>query len=275
MLEASKNRSSSPISSSEEHEKGDSIEKKRSSHTWKTSYSKYENEKRRYDGHSNSLHNDHKSDDDSDGKEENQEKRIKVTNLTPNVNHNHLMEIFKNYGVISNIDMPKRKYHSFLHAGHAVIEYSSPKDAENAKNFMDGGMIDATEVKIDFYKESNEIEEKSERYNRKHDKGDGNSFGAYRKDRQNGKNKDRRKDSSDNERRPTPPPHIYANNSDDDDSMQGKKTNGTKKDSKEKNGRDNNKSKERSRKRATSSLSSLSSYGSSSSSPNRSNGRRK
>lgn len=74
--------------------------------------------------------------------------RVHVNKLTKNVNKNHLLEIFKSYGPIKNVDLPNDRYHPHLSRGTAFIEFEKVEDAEKAIKFMDGGQIDGQEIAV-------------------------------------------------------------------------------------------------------------------------------
>lgn len=65
--------------------------------------------------------------------------KVHVGKLTRNVNKDHIMEIFSNYGSVKNIDMPMDRVHSNFSKLFAYIEYESPEEAEKAVKYMDGG----------------------------------------------------------------------------------------------------------------------------------------
>ena len=65
---------------------------------------------------------------------------LRVTNLTGNVNRNHLYEIFENYGDIKSVEIAERQgKEGKLKRGHAYVEMVHRDDASNAKRAMDGG----------------------------------------------------------------------------------------------------------------------------------------
>lgn len=65
--------------------------------------------------------------------------KVHIGKLTRNVNKDHIMEIFSNYGSIKNIDMPMDRVHSNFSKLFAYIEYEMPEEAEKAVKYMDGG----------------------------------------------------------------------------------------------------------------------------------------
>ena len=65
--------------------------------------------------------------------------KVHIGKLTRNVNKDHIMEIFSNYGSIKNIDMPMDRVHSNFCKLFAYIEYETPEEAEKAVKYMDGG----------------------------------------------------------------------------------------------------------------------------------------
>ena len=65
---------------------------------------------------------------------------LKVTNLTGNVNRNHLYEIFENYGDIKSVELAEKQgKEGKLKRGYAYVEMVHRDDAGNAKRSMDGG----------------------------------------------------------------------------------------------------------------------------------------
>lgn len=89
---------------------------------------------------------------------------LRVTNLTGNVNRNHLYEIFENYGIIKSVDLAEKQgKEGKLKRGYAYVEMSHRADAGNAKKAMDGGWIDGNIIGVTFYQTS----KRERRYDRR------------------------------------------------------------------------------------------------------------
>lgn len=74
--------------------------------------------------------------------------RIHLSRLTKNVNKAHLLEIFKSYGPIKNVEISTDRYHPHLSRGSAFLEFEKAEDAEKAIKYMDGGQIDGQEIVV-------------------------------------------------------------------------------------------------------------------------------
>lgn len=90
---------------------------------------------------------------------------LRVTNLTGNVNRNHLYEIFENYGDVKSVELAERQgKEGKLKRGYAYIEMLHRDDAGNAKKAMDGGWIDGNIIgvaMVDTTKKSNRYRNRS------------------------------------------------------------------------------------------------------------------
>lgn len=74
---------------------------------------------------------------------------ICVRNLSRNVNKNHLIEIFGNFGKIKKVDIPiDEKTHK--RKDFAYIEYETKNECEEAVVYMNEGQIDGKVLKIEF-----------------------------------------------------------------------------------------------------------------------------
>ena len=74
---------------------------------------------------------------------------ICVRNLSRNVNKNHLIEIFGNFGKIKKVDIPiDEKTHK--RKDFAYIEYETKIECEEAVVYMNEGQIDGKVLKIEF-----------------------------------------------------------------------------------------------------------------------------
>jgi RNA recognition motif-containing protein len=74
---------------------------------------------------------------------------LKVSNLTGNVNRNHLFEIFENYGVIKSVKLAEKQVHEGkLKRGYAYIKMVHREDASMARRCMDGGWIDGNIIGV-------------------------------------------------------------------------------------------------------------------------------
>ena len=71
--------------------------------------------------------------------------KLCVSNLTRNVNKDHILEIFSVYGRVRSIDLPLDTK-NYLPRGHAYVEFDKTDDAKDAIKHMDGGWIDGQEV---------------------------------------------------------------------------------------------------------------------------------
>ena len=74
---------------------------------------------------------------------------IKVSNLTGNVNRNHLYEIFENYGVVKSVELAEKQgKEGKLKRGYAYVEMVHRGEAASAKSSMDGGWIDGNIIGV-------------------------------------------------------------------------------------------------------------------------------
>ncbi|KAJ3396166.1 hypothetical protein HDU92_003838 [Lobulomyces angularis] len=66
--------------------------------------------------------------------------RIFINGISKNINDDHLKEIFGAYGEVSSVEIPfdKRTY----------VQFTNSKDASNAIEYMNGGQMDGTILKI-------------------------------------------------------------------------------------------------------------------------------
>jgi RNA-binding protein with serine-rich domain 1 len=77
--------------------------------------------------------------------------RMAVSNLTKNINEEHLKEIFSNYGIIKKISLLNRK---------SNIEYEKLEEYELAHKCMNKGQIDGKIIRIDLIYENEKTAEK-------------------------------------------------------------------------------------------------------------------
>lgn len=77
--------------------------------------------------------------------------RMAVTNLTKNINEDHIREIFSNYGTIKTITLNNRK---------SFIEYEKLEEYELAHKCMNKGQIDGKIVRVDLIFEEEKTTEK-------------------------------------------------------------------------------------------------------------------
>lgn len=82
-------------------------------------------------------------------------KRIVIVGITRNIKKSHLREIFGAYGSITEIFIPSSR-NGFSLDGYpcnrsiSYIEFSNRESAEEAISAMNGGMIDGSEVRVEF-----------------------------------------------------------------------------------------------------------------------------
>merc|ERR1711959_14182 len=74
---------------------------------------------------------------------------LSVSNLTRNVNEEHLQEIFGLYGKVKETTLAVDK-NVGLPKGYAYVEFSSEHDAEKAVAGLHGGQIDGNTIKVEF-----------------------------------------------------------------------------------------------------------------------------
>merc|ERR1711966_152048 len=74
---------------------------------------------------------------------------LSVSNLTRNVNEEHLQEIFGNYGKVKETTLAVDKAVG-LPKGYAYVEYESESHAEKAVAGLHGGQIDGNIIKVEF-----------------------------------------------------------------------------------------------------------------------------
>merc|ERR1719210_653419 len=74
---------------------------------------------------------------------------LSVSNLSRNVNEDHLREIFGNYGKVREATLAIDKAVG-LPKGYAYVEFSSEREAERAISYLNGGQIDGNVVKVEF-----------------------------------------------------------------------------------------------------------------------------
>lgn len=72
--------------------------------------------------------------------------RIHIGRLTRNVNREHLIEIFSNFGEVAKVELPMERNYGSISRGYCYISYKTQEEAENAMKHMDGGQIDGQEV---------------------------------------------------------------------------------------------------------------------------------
>ncbi|CEL95798.1 unnamed protein product [Vitrella brassicaformis CCMP3155] len=74
---------------------------------------------------------------------------LNVSNLSRNVNDEHLKEIFGNYGDIKNVTIAVDKQVD-LPKGYAYVEFDKRDAALEAKDMLNGGQIDGNPIKVEF-----------------------------------------------------------------------------------------------------------------------------
>merc|ERR1712070_621415 len=74
---------------------------------------------------------------------------LSVSNLTRNVNEDHLQEIFGLYGKVKETTLAVDK-NVGLPKGYASVEFSSEREAEKAVEGLHGGQIDGNVIKVEF-----------------------------------------------------------------------------------------------------------------------------
>jgi RNA recognition motif-containing protein len=79
------------------------------------------------------------------------DRTVRVSNLSRNVSDEHLIEIFRHYGPIVAVDMPLAPHPAMegLPVGHAFITYEDHRDAEDAEDCMDDGIVDGEHVTVE------------------------------------------------------------------------------------------------------------------------------
>lgn len=92
---------------------------------------------------------------------------LRVTNLTGNVNRNHLYEIFENYGEVKSVELAlKDGKEGKLKRGYAYVNMISSRDASTAKKSMDGGWIDGNIIGVAIVQEPRRSRQRYGRYKR-------------------------------------------------------------------------------------------------------------
>ncbi|KAF8822719.1 Rna recognition motif-containing protein [Cardiosporidium cionae] len=74
---------------------------------------------------------------------------LTVSSLGRNIHEEHLKEIFGYYGNVTMVNLAVDKAIGFP-KGYAYIRFSDRKDAERAKERLNGGQIDGKVIKVDF-----------------------------------------------------------------------------------------------------------------------------
>merc|ERR1711865_1370120 len=93
---------------------------------------------------------EHKDRSRSRSKQKKEKKLVlSVSNLTRNVNEDHLQEIFGLYGKVKETTLAVDK-NVGLPKGYAYVEYSSEREAEKAVEGLHGGQIDGNVIKVEF-----------------------------------------------------------------------------------------------------------------------------
>ncbi|CAK0894720.1 unnamed protein product, partial [Prorocentrum cordatum] len=91
--------------------------------------------------------------DESEGSDGRDKKRRKlvlsVSNLSRNVNQEHLKEIFGNYGKVKDATLAIDKVVG-LPKGYAYVEFSSEREADSAVSHLHGGQIDGNVIKVEW-----------------------------------------------------------------------------------------------------------------------------
>lgn len=82
--------------------------------------------------------------------ERSQDRTVKVENLSRNVTEDHLSEIFRHYGRLEYIEYPMAEVRTgaLLPLGHAFVTYLDSRDADDAVDYMDMGIIDGMVLKV-------------------------------------------------------------------------------------------------------------------------------
>lgn len=76
---------------------------------------------------------------------------LRVSPLTPNVNRNHLYEIFENYGEVKTVSLAEKEgKFGVVKKGFAFVEMERGSAAQDAKECMDRGWIDGRLVAVSF-----------------------------------------------------------------------------------------------------------------------------
>lgn len=73
--------------------------------------------------------------------------KILITNLTKNVNKEHISEIFAYYGKLKHVDFPIDRQTN-LNRGMAYVDYEDGAHAKKAMKYMNEGQIDGQSVEI-------------------------------------------------------------------------------------------------------------------------------
>lgn len=73
-----------------------------------------------------------------------------VENLSPNVNLEHLKEIFSNFGVIKNVYINLKNSKNIRKS--TLIEYLNKEDSDVAYKCMNGGQIDGIKIQVEIHK---------------------------------------------------------------------------------------------------------------------------
>jgi len=73
--------------------------------------------------------------------------KILITNLTKNVNKEHINEIFAYYGKLKHVDFPIDRQTN-LNRGMAYVDYEDGAHAKKAIKYMNEGQIDGQAVEI-------------------------------------------------------------------------------------------------------------------------------
>ncbi|OAF66997.1 hypothetical protein A3Q56_05278 [Intoshia linei] len=87
--------------------------------------------------------------------------KMRVKNLTRNVNKNHVNEIFCVYGEIKRIDLQSNRMHPEFNDGSCVIEYAKEEYVKKAVKMMDCGQIDGRIVSCSIFRHLRPIERSS------------------------------------------------------------------------------------------------------------------
>ncbi|KAJ3226952.1 hypothetical protein HK099_003744 [Clydaea vesicula] len=73
--------------------------------------------------------------------------RIFINGISKNINDDHLKEIFGAYGEVSSVEIPFDK-RTNTNKKIAYVQFTNSKDASNAIEYMNGGQMDGTILKI-------------------------------------------------------------------------------------------------------------------------------
>jgi RNA recognition motif-containing protein len=76
--------------------------------------------------------------------------RLHIGRLTRNVTQEHIHEIFSTFGKLKSVEVAIDKVVN-LPRGFAYVVYETRKDAEKARQYMDGGQLDGNVLRYEWY----------------------------------------------------------------------------------------------------------------------------